>query len=76
MSESKSDRDPRRPDFELAVRERDHHQCQKCHRHESEIGMEIFQIVPDSSPELILSNHILLCEDHYKEAVNNRRRLN
>ena len=58
--------------IETAIKQRDHNQCQVCHRHESETPLEIYQIVPRDADNPVLSNYVLLCEEHYKAAQSDR----
>ena len=63
--------DTRSNKFERAVRQRDRHECQFCHRDEGDgVELKIHQIVPTTGDDTTLSNYQLLCSKHYRQAVN------
>jgi 5-methylcytosine-specific restriction endonuclease McrA len=53
----------------VAVRLRDHEQCQACNRTRSEVrDLDVHQIVPTERAANQLSNYILLCRECHERA--------
>lgn len=67
MSNDITDDIPRSDERAIAIRLRDHGQCQACNRTADEVDLEVHQIVPGAGSNQ-MSNFVLLCSEHHRDA--------